>query len=66
MLADGAQNRVEAYAGIVFWFGQSRGVPIPELDSEPLLGMALVWDNRLTVEGWEDGTVVIEEVNLVT
>ena len=63
VLADGVQNRIEAYAGLVSWLGENRRVPIIELDSEPLLGMAFVWGNRLTVEGWEGGIVVIENVD---
>ena len=63
MLADGVQNRAETYAGLASWPGRSRRVPILEIDSEPLLGMALVWGNRLTVEGWDGGIVAIEEVN---
>ena len=66
VLADGVQNRVETYAGLAFWPGRSRRVPIIEIDSEPLLGMALVWGNRLTVEGWDGGVVTIEEVNHIT
>ena len=67
-----SENRVEIAGGqiasfpvyrvLVDWHGQSRVVPALEMPGEPLLGMALLWGSRLTVDAVEGGAVVIEEI----
>ncbi len=61
-LANGASEQLEVFTALVSWHGQSRVAPIFESDSEPLLGMAMLWSGRLTVDVWADGDVIIEEV----
>ena len=60
-LANGQIEEFEVYAGLVLWNGHRQNVPIIRSDSEPLLGMALLWGKRITIEAWEDGDVVVEE-----
>ena len=62
VLANGAVERFPVYAGVVLWNGQNRTIPIFESDSEPLLGMAMLWGSRLVIDAWEDGDVAIEAV----
>ena len=59
-LADGSAVYFPAYAGAILWDGQNRAIPILESDSEPLLGMAMLWGSRLVIDAWEDGDVAIE------
>lgn len=61
-LADGSVGRFPVYVGAILWDGQNRIIPIFESDSEPLLGMAMLWGSRLVIDAWEDGDVAIEAV----
>ena len=61
-LANGEIEEFEVYVGLIFWNGRGRNLPIMVSDSEPLLGMAFLWGKRITIEAWENGDVVIEEV----
>ena len=58
-LASGDIERFAVYPGLTRWNGQDRLTPILESDSEPLLGMAMLWGSRLTVDAREGGDVVI-------
>lgn len=62
VLADGSAVYFPAYAGAILWDGQNRIIPIFEADTEPLLGMAMLWGSRLVIDAWEDGDVAIEAV----
>ena len=62
VLADGSAELFQVYAGAILWDGQNRAIPILESDSEPLLGMAMLWGSRLVIDAWEDGDVAIEAV----
>ena len=58
-LADGSINHYDVYAGRIVWHGQERIVPIYSVDSDPLVGMALLWNSRLTMDVVPDGVVTI-------
>ena len=60
VLANGTVGQFSVYAGMVTWNGQERLIVIFESDSDPLIGMAMLWGSRLTVDAQEDGDVVIE------
>ena len=61
VLADRQQRPVRAYEGVVSWHGRHREVVAIEMGSEPLLGMSLLLDCRLTISCRPNGPVVIEE-----
>ena len=61
-LADGSSQAVRYFTARIDWHQQSGLVPILELDSDPLLGMALLWGSRLTVDAQAGGAVVIDEI----
>ena len=63
-LADQQERPVRAYDGVVSWQGRSRDVMVFDMESEPLLGMGLLLDNRLTVICRPNGPVVNEEEKL--
>lgn len=52
----------EIYGALVSRHGRMRPVLVYISDSRPLLGMELLNGSRLTVDAWEGGDVVIEEV----
>ena len=59
VLADGAVSHYDVYAGLIAWDGQLRVIPIYSVDSDPLAGMALLWNSRLTIDAIPNGMVTI-------
>jgi predicted aspartyl protease len=59
-LGDGSETLFDFYAGTVIWDGQYRTIDIAESDTEPLLGMAMLYTYRLQVDNIEGGIVKIE------
>ena len=43
----------------VVWRGARRQAQILQLDSEPLIGMELLWNHRITIDAVADGAVSI-------
>ena len=60
-LASGESVVLNAYLGTVSWHGLPRQVVILQTDEEPLLGMSLLQESRVTIEVWDDGGVIIED-----
>lgn len=50
----------QIYGALVMWHGLPRPVLVHKINGDPLIGMALLEDSRLTVEAREDGDVTIE------
>ena len=61
VMADRQARWVRAYDGAVSWHGEPMSVIVLDMESEPLLGMGLLLDSRLTVSCRPNGVVVIEE-----
>lgn len=59
VLANGTVSSYDVHVGRVVWDSQERTIPIYSMDSEPLVGMALLWNSRLTMEIVPNGTVSI-------
>lgn len=59
-LGDGSETLFDLYTAIVIWDGQYRDVYIAESETEPLLGMAMLYGYRLQVDAVEGGIVKIE------
>ena len=59
VLADGTISHYDVYAGRIAWDGQQRVIPIYSVDSDPLAGMALLWNSRLTIDAIPNGMVTI-------
>ncbi len=59
-LGDGSQTLFDFYTGTVIWDGQYRAIDIAESETEPLLGMALLYGYQLQVDTVEGGVVKIE------
>ena len=58
-LADGSISHYDVYAGRIFWHGQERLIPIYSVDSDPLVGVAMLWNSRLTMDIVPNGRVSI-------
>jgi clan AA aspartic protease len=61
-LGDGSEVLFDFYTGTVIWDGQYRTIDIAESETEPLLGMAMLYGYRLQVDNIEGGIVKIEEL----
>jgi clan AA aspartic protease len=59
-LGDGSETLFDFYTGTVIWDGQYRTIDIAESETEPLLGMAMLYGYRLQVDNVEGGIVKIE------
>ncbi|MEO0769208.1 MAG: clan AA aspartic protease [Cyanobacteria bacterium J06649_4] len=59
-LGDGSETLFDLYSATVIWDGQYRDVYVAESETEPLLGMALLYGYRLQVDAVEGGSVKIE------
>ncbi|QYO63242.1 clan AA aspartic protease [Leptolyngbya sp. 7M] len=59
-LGDGSETFFDLYTAMVIWDGQYREIDIAESETEPLLGIALLYGYRLQVDNVEGGIVKIE------
>jgi clan AA aspartic protease len=61
-LGDGSEVIFQMYRATVIWDGQFKVVDVAASESEPLLGMSLLYGFKLQVEAIERGTVTIESM----
>ena len=64
LLGDNEVREFAVYGAIVSWQGQS--IPVSVFQSEtqpPLLGMAMLWGSRLTIDARDGGQVTIEDLS---
>jgi clan AA aspartic protease len=61
-LGDGSETFFDLYTAIAIWDGQYREIDIAESETEPLLGMALLYGYRLQVDTIEGGLVTVERL----
>jgi clan AA aspartic protease len=59
-LGDDSEIVFDFYTGTVIWDGQYREIDIAESETEPLLGMAMLYGYRLQIDTVEGGIVKIE------
>lgn len=59
-LGDGSETLFDLYIATVIWDGEYREIYIAESETEPLLGMSLLYGYRLQVDTIEGGSVKVE------
>jgi clan AA aspartic protease len=59
-LGDGSETFFDLYAATIIWNGEYREIDVAESETEPLIGMALLYGYRLQIEATEGGSVRIE------
>jgi clan AA aspartic protease len=59
LLADGGESVFDIYEATVIWDGHPRRVPVDEVNTAPLIGMALLEGYELTVQVRSGGNVNI-------
>jgi clan AA aspartic protease len=61
-LGDGSETLFDLYTAMVIWDGQYREIYIAESETDPLVGMSLLYGYRLQIDTIEGGRVTIEEL----
>lgn len=61
-LANGREEVFHGYDGRILWHGRHLNVLVLESRSEALLGMNLLWRNRITIDNYANGPVIVEEL----
>ena len=59
MLADGSDSLFDIYEATVTWDDRLRRIAVDEVNSDPLIGMSLLYGYELTVQVVDRGRVVI-------
>jgi predicted aspartyl protease len=59
-LGDGSETLFDLYAATIIWDGQYREIDVAESETEPLIGMALLYGYRLQIDTIEGVIVKIE------
>ena len=59
-LGDGSETTFEVYAAKVIWDGKYQNIPINEAETDPLVGMGLLYGYDLRIQAVEGGTVTIK------
>jgi len=62
-LGDGSEAIFEIYTASVIWDGQIKIIDVVASESEPLVGMSLLYGFKIQIETVEGGTVRIEALN---
>ena len=61
-LGDGNVVVLDMYLAMVLWHGQQREVLVLQADGGPLIGMSLLYGNRVMLEVVENGAVTIDSL----
>ena len=62
ILADGSIIIMPVFLATVEWHGRPRDIVISQTDGTPLVGMRMLHGSKLTMEVFDGGKVVIEEL----
>jgi clan AA aspartic protease len=61
-LGDGSEVTFEVYAAMIIWDGQYRNIPVNEAETDPLVGMSLLYGYDLQIRAVEGGNVTIKAI----
>ncbi len=62
ILANGSEDEFDVHSGSVLWNGVPRRIPIEAADTDPLVGMSLLYGSDLMIRGVDGGRVQIEPI----
>ncbi|MEL6223318.1 MAG: clan AA aspartic protease [Cyanobacteria bacterium J06626_14] len=61
-LGDGSEALFDVYAATICWNGQHRDIDVAESETDPLIGMSLLYQCRLQIEAIAGGRVYVESI----
>jgi clan AA aspartic protease len=61
-LGDGSEVTFEVYAAKVIWDGEYRDIPINKAETDPLVGISLLYGYDLHIQTVEGGSVTIKRL----
>ena len=62
-LGDGSACIFDVYSGLVIWDGEYRYIDVNAAETDPLVGMSLLYSYRMQLDVIEGGIVVIQSLN---
>jgi len=62
-LGDGSTCIFDVYSGLVIWDGEYRYIDVNAAETDPLVGMSLLYGYRMQLDAIEGGIVVIQSLN---
>jgi clan AA aspartic protease len=62
-LGDGSEVTFDVYIVTVIWNGEYRSIPVNEAETDPLVGMSLLYGYDLRIQAVEGGNVLIEALS---
>jgi len=62
-LADGSETIFDTYEAAILWDGKVHRVAVDEANTDPLVGMSLLYKHKLTIEIVNGGKVIIEPLS---
>jgi predicted aspartyl protease len=62
LLANGAEDQFDIYEAVVEWDGSLLRLEVDSADTDPLIGMALLYSYDLHIPVIDGGTVVIQKL----
>jgi clan AA aspartic protease len=60
ILANGAEEQCDIYAAAVLWDGVPRNILVETADTDPLVGMALLYGHDVRMQVVEGGSIIIQ------
>jgi clan AA aspartic protease len=62
-LGDGSTCIFDVYSGLVIWDGEYRYIDVNASETDPLVGMSLLYGYRMQLDAIEGGTVTIQALS---
>ncbi len=62
LLGDGSRTLYDVHDGIVLWNGRPHRIAVDVVDTDPLLGMALLYGQELLIQVVEGGAVSVRDL----
>lgn len=61
-LADNSNVAVNVYSATILWKGTEHDVAVLAMGSRPLIGTALLEDSHLSIDFYDGGTVLVDQI----
>ncbi len=64
LLGDGQAVTFDVHEAVILWEGSPRRIPVDVADTDPLLGMGLLYGHSLSIQVVEEGEVLIRGISV--